>query len=238
MAVKNRFARTALFGAVAGSVLFGIATLAPAAGRPVRVPAPQADLPASGTVQTAVLAGGCFWGTQGMFEHVRGVKRVVAGYAGGQADTAHYEMVGSGQTGHAESIRVEYDPRQVSYGQILQLFFSTAHDPTEVDAQGPDEGSQYRSAIFVASPEQKQVAERYIAQLDSAGVFHQPIATRIEPMRGFYPAEGYHQDYLIHHPDSLYIVRNDLPKISALHRLYPDLYRDQPVTTGLGESKS
>ena len=231
MVVSRSLSRFALFGSIAGCIVLGAATLSPAAGKPLRLPPPAADLPASGGTRSVVLAGGCFWGTQGMFEHVRGVRRVVAGYAGGEAATAHYEMVGSGQTGHAESIRIEYDPRQISYGQILQLFFSAAHDPTQVDAQGPDEGSQYRSAIFVANQEERQVAERYIAQLDASGAFHHPIATKLEPLHGFYPAEGYHQDYLIHHPDSMYIVMNDLPKISALHSLYPDLYRDRPVTT-------
>lgn len=238
MTSRTGFFRPAILAGVAALLCAGVATLAPAASRSVRLPAPVADLPASGGTRSVVLAGGCFWGTQGMFEHVRGVKRVVAGYAGGEAATAHYEMVGSGQTGHAESIRIDYDPQQISYGQILQLFFSTAHDPTQVDAQGPDQGSQYRSAIFVANDEEKQVAERYIAQLGASGVFHHPIATKLEPLHGFYPAEGYHQDYLVHHPDRMYIVMNDLPKISALHSLYPDLYRDKPVTTSASESRS
>lgn len=230
--------RAFILAGVAALLCAGAATLAPAAGRPVRLPAPVADLPASADTRSVVLAGGCFWGTQGMFEHVKGVRRVVAGYAGGEAATAHYQMVGSGETGHAEAIRIEYDPQQISYGQILQLFFSTAHDPTQVDAQGPDEGTQYRSAIFVANDEEKQVAVRYIAQLGASGIFHNPIATKLEPLHGFYPAEGYHQDYLIHHPDSMYIVLNDLPKISALHSLYPDLYRDKAVTTAGTETRS
>ena len=238
MDVSNRFRRFALFGGVAACVALGAATLAPASEKPMRLPPPATDVPAAGGTSSIVLAGGCFWGTQGMFEHVRGVTRVVAGYAGGQAGTAHYEMVGSGQTGHAESIKIEYDPRQISYGRLLQLFFSAAHDPTQVDAQGPDEGSQYRSAIFVANDEERKVAQDYIAQLGASGAFHHPVATRIEPLHGFYPAEGYHQDYLIHHPDSMYIVMNDLPKISALHNLYPDLYRDKPVTAAAIESRS
>ena len=238
MAVSNRFRRLALFGGVAGCVALGAATLAPASEKPMRLPSPAADVPAASGTRSVVLAGGCFWGTQGMFEHVKGVRRVVAGYAGGEAATAHYGMVGSGETGHAESIKIDYDPREISYGQILQLFFSAAHDPTQVDAQGPDEGSQYRSAIFVTNDAEQQVARRYIAQLSASGVFHHAIATKIEPLRGFYPAEGYHQDYLIHHPDSMYIVMNDLPKIAALHSLYPDLYRDKPVTTAAVESRS
>lgn len=238
MTTSKRFTRYALFGSVAVLVCAGAASLAPASARSVRLPAPVADLPATAATRSVVLAGGCFWGTQGMFEHVKGVRRVVAGYAGGEAGTAHYEMVGSGQTGHAESIKIDYDPQQISYGQILQLFFSAAHDPTQVDAQGPDEGTQYRSAIFVANDEERRVAEGYIAQLGASGAFHHPIATRIEALHGFFPAEGYHQDYLIHHPDSMYIVMNDLPKISALHSLYPELYRDKPVTTAASETRS
>lgn len=206
----------------------GVVVLAPAAERTVKLPAPVADLPAGGT-RTLVLAGGCFWGLQGMFEHVKGVSRVVAGYAGGEAATAHYEMVGSGETGHAEAVEITYDPATVSYGSLLRLFFSTAHDATQVGGQGPDSGSQYRSAIFVADQGERDVAERYIAQLGTSGLLHGRITTRLEPLRGFFPAEAYHQDYLIRHPDSRYIVVNDAPKITALHRLYPDLYRDAPV---------
>lgn len=238
MTTRNRFGRFALTGAAAALLCAGAAALAPASARSVRIPAPTEDLPASGGVRSVVLAGGCFWGTQGMFEHVKGVKRVVAGYAGGEAGTAHYDMVGSGQTGHAEAIRIDYDPGQISYGQILQLFFSAAHDPTQVDAQGPDSGTQYRSAIFVADDQEKRVAQKYIEQLGGSGIFHHPIATKLEPRSGFFPAEGYHQDYLIHHPDSMYIVVNDLPKISALHSLYPDLYQDKPVSVAAGESRS
>ncbi len=220
-----------MLAGVAAALCIGAATLSTAADKPLKLPAPAADLPASSGLQTVVLAGGCFWGLQGMYEHVNGVKQVVAGYAGGEAATAHYESVGSGTTGHAESIKIEYDPKQISYGQILRLFFSTAHDPTQVGGQGPDEGSQYRSAIFAANDAERQVAEGYIAQLGASGLFHSPIVTKIEPLHGFYAAEGYHQDYLIHHPDSMYIVINDLPKISALHKLYPELYRDKPVMT-------
>ena len=209
--------------------LISIGSTGMAAERPVPLPAPAADLPATRGPHSVVLAGGCFWGLQGMFEHVKGVTRVVAGYAGGDAQTTHYQMVGSGQTGHAESVRIDYDPAAISYGQLLRLFFSTAHDATQVGGQGPDEGSQYRSTIFVADEAEQRVAAAYIAQLGGTGLLHGPITTTLEPLHGFYPAEDYHQDYLIHHPDSLYIVMNDAPKIAALHRIYPELYHDQPV---------
>ncbi len=219
----------ALFGA-------GAFALAPASERPAPLPAPREDLPRTGGTRSVVLAGGCFWGLQGVFEHVKGVRRVVAGYAGGGADTALYEAVGSGRTGHAESVKIEYDPRAVSYGELLQVFFSAAHDPTQVGGQGPDEGSQYRSTVFVANDEEKRVAEAYIGQLGRAKAFTGPITTTLEPLSGFYAAEGYHQDYLIHHPDSMYIVVNDAPKITLLHRLYPELYRAEPVTmAGAGD---
>ena len=193
------------------------------------IPAPAVDVPASSGRQVAVLAGGCFWGLQGMFEHVRGVTKVVAGYSGGTAATAHYEMVGTETTGHAESVEITFDPKQVSYGQLLQLFFSVAHDPTQLNRQGPDSGPSYRSEIFFASADQERVARAYVAQLTKAGVFKSAIATRIEPLKGFYAAEDYHQDYLIHNPNQPYIVFNDMPKIDALKRVYPQLYRETPV---------
>jgi peptide-methionine (S)-S-oxide reductase len=195
------------------------------------IPAPAVDTPAAeaaGT-ETAVLAGGCFWGLQGMFEHVKGVTRVVAGYAGGTKATAHYEMVGTERTGHAESVQITFDPRQVSFGQLLQLYFAVAHDPTELNRQGPDSGPSYRSEIFFGSQTQQRIAEAYVAQLTQAKVFARPIVTKIEPEKGFYPAEDYHQDFLIHNPTYPYIVRNDLPKIEALKRIYPQLYRPTPV---------
>ncbi len=195
------------------------------------IPAPESDLSAAEATgpQVAVLAGGCFWGLQGMFEHVNGVTRVVAGYAGGDKATAHYEMVGTETTGHAESIEITFDPKQISYGQLLRLFFSVAHDPTELDHQGPDRGSSYRSEIFFTSPAQERVARAYVAQLSKARIYASPIVTRVEPLKGFYPAEDYHQDYLILHPHQPYIMINDLPKISALKRAYPKLYRETPV---------
>jgi len=195
------------------------------------IPPPTADIPAAGAtgLQTAVLAGGCFWGMQGMFEHVQGVTKVVAGYAGGSQATAHYELVGTETTGHAESVEITYDPKQISYGQLLRLYFSVAHDPTQLDRQGPDSGPSYRSAIFVASPAQEKVARAYIDQLGKAGTFQRPIVTKLEPLKGFYAAEDYHQDYLIHHPESMYIRINDQPKIAALKKVYPQMYRDKPV---------
>src|SRR5438270_4446702 len=196
------------------------------------IPTPAIDIPAAEAAgpQVAVLAGGCFWGLQGMFEHVRGVTKVVAGYSGGERATAHYEMVGTETTGHAESVEITFDPKQISYGQLLQLFFSVAHDPTQLDRQGPDRGPSYRSEIFFASPTQERVARAYVKQLTDAKVFAAPIVTKIEPLKAFYPAEDYHQDYLIHHPTQPYIVFNDLPKIEALKRVYPERYRPEPVT--------
>ena len=177
----------------------------------------------------AVLAGGCFWGLQGMFEHVKGVTRVVAGYAGGEKSTANYERVSTETTGHAESVEITFDPRQISHGQLLRLYFSIAHDPTQLNRQGPDSGPSYRSEIFYTSPAQERVARAYVAQLANAKVFAKPIVTKIEPLKGFYAAENYHQDYLIHHPDQPYIVFNDLPKIEALKRVYPQFYSAKPV---------
>ena len=198
------------------------------------IPAPALDTPAVEAMgpQTAVLAGGCFWGLQGMFEHVKGVTKVVAGYSGGEKATAHYEMVGTERTGHAETVAITFDPKQVSYGQLLRLYFAVAHDPTELDRQGPDSGPSYRSEIFFETPTQERIARAYVAQLTSAKVFDGPIVTKIEPAKGFFPAEDYHQDFLVHHPDHPYIVRNDLPKVDALKRVYPQLYRDAPVTLG------
>lgn len=197
----------------------------------IAIPAPTVDsAKAPGPLQTAVLAGGCFWGTQGVFEHLTGVKRVLSGYAGGEKSTAEYETVSTGRTGHAESIEVTFDPQQVSYGQILQVFFSVAHDPTQLNRQGPDSGTQYRSAIFFGDETQQKIATAYIAQLEKSGVFHKPIVTRVDPLKGFYPAEGYHQDFLLHNPSDPYIVFNDLPKIRNFQKTLPALYVAKPVT--------
>ncbi len=179
--------------------------------------------------ETIVLAGGCFWGVQGVFQHVKGVANAVSGYAGGAKSTAEYETVSTGETGHAESVRVTYDPSQITLGQILRVYFSVAHDPTELNRQGPDRGSQYRSAIFPQTAEQARIAKAYIAEIDKARVYGAALATRIEPGRTFYPAESYHQDYLTLHPDQPYIAYNDLPKLAALKATFPALYREQPV---------
>jgi peptide-methionine (S)-S-oxide reductase len=194
----------------------------------VALPAPATDLPvpAKPSEQTVVLAGGCFWGVQAVFQHVKGVHLATSGYAGGAADTAKYDLVSTGDTGHAESVLVAFDPTQVSFGRLLQVFFSVAHDPTELNRQGPDQGTQYRSVIFATSPEQKRVAEGYIAQLDRAKRFSGPIVTKVVPLEKFYPAEGYHQNYATLHPDNPYIVINDAPKVAHLRQLFPDLYRE------------
>jgi peptide-methionine (S)-S-oxide reductase len=197
-----------------------------------RVAPPAVDMPkASGSLQTAVIAAGCFWGVQGVFEHVKGVQKAVSGYAGGSQRTADYETVSSGTTGHAESVMITFDPAEISYGQILQIAFSVAHDPTELNRQGPDVGTQYRSAIFYTNPEQQRIAQSYIAQLNAAHAFARPIVTQVAPLQGFYPAEGYHQDYLVHHPSAPYIAFNDLPKVHGLEREFPELYSEQPVLT-------
>lgn len=193
------------------------------------IPAPMMDAPKTGATESAVLAGGCFWGMQGLFEHLKGVREVVAGYSGGAADKAQYETVSTGTTGNAESVKITFDPSQVSYGTVLRVYFSVAHDPTELNYQGPDEGNQYRSDIFFTNAEQEKVARAYIGQLSKAHAFGSPIVTRVDKFTGFYPAENYHQDYLIHNPDSMYIVVNDLPKIANLKKLYPALYREEPV---------
>ena len=174
--------------------------------------------------QTAVLAGGCFWGVQAVFQHVRGVTHATSGYAGGSANSAEYEVVSSGETGHAESVKITYDPSQITYGELLRVFFSAAHDPTQLNRQGPDTGTQYRSAIFYNGEDQKRIAEAYIAQLDKAKIFARPIVTQVVPLKGFYAAEAYHQDYAAHHPDNPYIVYNDAPKVAHLRQWFPDLY--------------
>ena len=178
------------------------------------------------TTQMAVLAGGCFWGIEGVYEHMRGVRRVVSGYAGGDSSTAHYEDVGTGRTGHAESVQITFDPKEVSYGDILRVFFSVAHDPTQLNRQGPDTGTQYRSAIFYSSDAQRDLARSYIAELNKSGKFPRAIVTHVDPLKAFYPAESYHQDFIANNPLNPYVVINDLPKIRDLKRLYPDYYRE------------
>lgn len=213
------------------ATLIGMATLAcgSANANPVALPDPALDAPLAQTkaLDSVVVAGGCFWGIQAVYQHVKGVTQATSGYAGGSAETAHYERVGSGTTGHAESVQVTYDPSQITLGQILKVFFSVAHDPTQLDRQGPDHGTQYRSAIFFNSPEQKKIAETYIDQLQKAKVFPQPIVTKVEPLSAFYEAEAYHQNYAKLHPDNPYIAINDLPKVSALEKELPQLYVKQ-----------
>ncbi len=216
----------ALFGA--GRLILGPATSAEPA-TVIPVPSVDQSAPKNASLQTVVLAGGCFWGVQGVFQHTKGVTKAVSGYAGGTKDTANYDTVSSGRTGHAESVEVTFDPNVISYGAILQIYFSVAHDPTQLDRQGPDEGPQYRSEIFVKDDDQKRVAQAYIAQLDKSGAFKHPIVTKIGQLTAFYPAEAYHQDYATLHPESLYIVYNDLPKIENLKRLFPDRYQQTPV---------
>ena len=192
----------------------------------VKLPSPATDDPLSKTkgAQTVVLAGGCFWGIQAVFEHVKGVSRATAGYSGGAAQTAQYEIVSSGGTGHAESVQIVYDPSQVSFGQILKVFFSVAHDPTELNRQGPDEGTQYRSVIFYSTEDQRRIAQAYIDQINRARAFSQPIVTQLAALQRFYPAEAYHQDYAEHHPNEPYIAINDLPKVEHLRQMLPELY--------------
>ena len=196
------------------------------------IPAPAIDAPApeKDGLETAVLAGGCFWGLEGVFQHVKGVTNVVSGYSGGTKETATYEMVSSERTGHTEAVEITFDPRKVSYGQLLQLYFSVAHDPTQLNRQGPDSGPSYRSEIFFASPAQERVAKAYIQQLTQEKVFKKPIVTKVGPLKAFYLAEAYHQDFLILHPRHGYIVMHDLPKIEALKRSFPQLYSEKPAT--------
>ena len=205
-----------------------VATLACgiASAHAVALPNPALDTPLahSASSESITLAGGCFWGVQAVFEHMKGVTKAVSGYAGGDADSAHYDIVSTGTTGHAESVQVTYDPSQITLGQILKIYFAVAHDPTELNRQGPDRGTQYRSAIFYATPQQKEIATAYIEQLRQAHVFSDAIVTKLEPLQGFYPAEDYHQDYAQLHPDNPYIAINDLPKVAALEKQYPQLY--------------
>jgi peptide-methionine (S)-S-oxide reductase len=199
------------------------------AGATVALPDPLVDAPLAQTKgeQTAILAGGCFWGIEAVFEHVKGVIEAESGYCGGSAETAHYEIVSGGRTGHAESVRVKYDPSKISFGRLLKIFFSVAHDPTQLNRQGPDHGTQYRSAIFFTNEEQKRIAHAYIEQLNKAKVFDAPIVTKLGVGNQFYKAEDYHQNYVVHHPDEPYIVMNDLPKVANLQKQFPELYRSR-----------
>ena len=212
--------------AVALVALLGACSLAGARSKPITLPDAKVDAPlATGKDQVAVFAGGCFWGIEAVFEHVKGVKTAVSGYSGGNALTAKYALIGTGQTGHAEAVRVVYDPAVVSYGQLLKVYFSVAHDPTQLNRQAPDVGPQYRSEIFAANPAQQKIAEAYVAQLTAAKAFDKPIVTKVGALKAFYPAEAYHQDYLRLHPNEPYIVYNDAPKLVHLKQLFPQMYK-------------
>lgn len=225
------FSRLSLCAAAIGALAVAAFAVAPslAAEDAVIIPAPTADAQAASGIQTAVIAGGCFWGVQGVFQHTAGVVNAVSGYAGGSKASADYQMVSTGSTGHAESVEIKYDPKQISYGKILQIFFSVAHDPTQLNRQGPDSGTQYRSAIFTTSDEQKKVAEAYIAQLNAAKVYKKPIVTKVGPLEGFFPAEAYHQDYLTLHPNQPYIAYNDIPKVENLKKIFAENYIEKPT---------
>ena len=221
--------------ALGAAVIFGFGACnlnrASAADLDKPIPAAQLDAPKAkaGASETVVLAGGCFWGQQGVFQHVKGVTKVVAGYSGGKKETATYDQVTTETTNHAEAVEITFDPRVVSFGDLLKIYFSVAHDPTQLNRQGPDSGTSYRSEIFFNTQLQQQIANAYIKQLGDAKIFGTPIVTKVEANQGFYAAEGYHQDYLIHNPNALYIVMNDLPKVAALKRVWPDLYSETPV---------
>ena len=226
--MRNAFATPPVHSLLGLALLAGLMACSAgfARSQPVALPDAKLDVPASTTgPQTAVFAGGCFWGVEGVFDHVKGVTSAISGYSGGKAHTANYETVSTGTTGHAESVKIVFDPSKVSYGQLLKVYFSVAHDPTQLNRQSPDVGTQYRSEIFTTNAAQQQVANAYIAQLSAAKVFADPIVTRVEPLQHFYPAEDYHQNYLEMHPHEPYIVYNDAPKLVHLKQLFPTLYR-------------
>ena len=225
------FSRLSLCAAAIGALAITAFAIVPsrAAEDAVVIPAPAVDAKAADGIQTVVVAGGCFWGVQGVFQHTSGVVSAVSGYAGGSKMTADYTTVSTGTTGHAESVEIKYDPKKISYGKLLQIFFSVAHDPTQLNRQGPDSGTQYRSAIFTTSDEQKQVADAYIAQLNAAKVYGKPIVTKVGPLQGFFPAEAYHQDYLTLHPNQPYIAFNDIPKVENLKKLFAENYTEKPA---------
>jgi peptide-methionine (S)-S-oxide reductase len=225
--LNRRTLCAAAIGAVAITAF--AATPLRAAEEAVVIPTPAIDVQVSDGIQTAVIAGGCFWGVQGVFQHTAGIVNAVSGYAGGSKASADYQIVSTGSTGHAESVEIKYDPKRISYGKILQIFFSVAHDPTQLNRQGPDSGTQYRSAIFTTSDEQKKVADAYIAQLNAAKVYKKPIVTKVGSLEGFYPAEAYHQDYLTLHPTQPYIAYNDIPKVENLKKLFAANYIEKPT---------
>ena len=227
---RNQFSRLSFCAAI-GALAIAVVSAAPsrAAEEAVIIPAPALDVQASDGIQTAVLAGGCFWGVQGVYQHTSGVINAVSGYSGGSKATANYTMISTGATGHAEAVEIKYDPKKISYGKILHIFFSVVHDPTQLNRQGPDVGSHYRSAIFAANDEQKKVAEAYIAQLNAAKVYKKPIVTKIGPLEAFYPAEAYHQDYMTLHPNQPYIAYNDIPKVENLKKIFAQNYLEKPT---------
>jgi peptide-methionine (S)-S-oxide reductase len=229
--MTRRLSRLSIHAAAIGLLALTAINVEPsrAAEDAVVIPPPAMDAQPTAGTQTAVLAGGCFWGVQGVFQHTSGVVNAVSGYAGGSKATADYQIVSTGTTGHAESVEVTFDPKKISYGKILQIFFSVVHDPTQLNRQGPDTGTQYRSAIFATSDEQKKVAEAYIAQLNAAKVYRKPIVTRVSPLEGFFAAEAYHQDYLTLHPNQPYIAYNDIPKVEHLKKLFAENYIEKPT---------
>jgi peptide-methionine (S)-S-oxide reductase len=228
---RSQFSRLSLCAAAIGALAITAFAIVPsrAAEEAVIIPAPAQDVQASDGLQTVVVAGGCFWGVQGVFQHTAGVVNAVSGYSGGSKMSADYSMVSTGTTGHAESVEVKFDPKKISYGKILQIFFSVAHDPTQLNRQGPDSGTQYRSAIFTTSDEQKKVADAYIAQLNAAKVYNKPIVTKVGPLEGFFAAEAYHQDYLTLHPNQPYIAYNDIPKVENLKKIFAENYIEKPT---------
>jgi peptide-methionine (S)-S-oxide reductase len=228
---RSQTSRLTLCAAVIGALAIAAFMGAPsrATEDAVVIPPPAMDVPPAEGLQTAVVSGGCFWGVQGVFQHTKGIASAVSGYAGGSQLTATYEQVSTGTTGHAESVQIKFDPKKISYGKILQIFFSVAHDPTQLNRQGPDSGTQYRSAIFTTSDDQKKVAEAYIAQLNAAKVYPKPIVTKISSLQGFFPAEAYHQDYLTLHPNQPYIAYNDLPKVESLKKIFAENYTEKPT---------
>ncbi|WP_339432133.1 MULTISPECIES: peptide-methionine (S)-S-oxide reductase MsrA [unclassified Pseudomonas] len=233
--MKNQMSwRRVLLGVAVAGVIGQCSAFSFGGEDAVVIPPPTLDEVTQAHSETAVFAGGCFWGVQGVFQHVKGVQKAVSGYAGGAANTAEYERVSGGDTGHAESVQVTFDPTQVSYGNLLQIYFSVAHNPTELNRQGPDSGTQYRSALFPVNADQQKVAQAYITQLDAAHVFSKPIVTRLESYNGFYPAEDYHQDFLTEHPSYPYIVINDMPKVAQLKQLFGERYQEKPVLVKSG----
>jgi peptide-methionine (S)-S-oxide reductase len=232
---RLRWIAAVLLAAAASGLYLGAPPATLSGERAAVIPVPALDNPkAAGPLEKAVLAGGCFWGVQGVYQRVRGVRSALSGYAGGTKATADYEAVSRGDTGHAESVEITFDPKELSYGEVLQIYFSVVHDPTQLDRQGPDTGPQYRSNIFYAGEAQRRIAKAYIAQLEKAKAFRRPIVTRVDPLGAFYPAEAYHQDYLLEHPREPYIVVHDLPKLENLRKMFPARVSERPVTARRG----